>query len=379
MRGVDGMSKKNKKDEYRDNLIARSEEASTVRKIVSIIIISLVLIFIVGTISGYLYIKSALQPVDPEDERGVEVEIPLGSTSSSIADILEESGIIKDSRIFRIYTKIKNESDFQAGNYTFTPAMTIDEIIESLKTGVLVKAPIDKVTIPEGKTIEEIAEIFAEKHYFSKEDFIDRVNDEDYLEELMETYPSILSEDILSEDIRTPLEGYLFAATYDIFIENPNLDDIIEMMLDRTVEVVNENQKDIDKSDFSIHEILTFASLVEKEASSKDQRKGISSVFYNRLEEGMPLQTDPTVLYAMGEHKDKVLLKDLEIDSPYNTYQIKALPVGPISNFSVNSLKASLNPEESDYMYFLHDEDGGIHFAETHEEHIKHKEEYIQE
>lgn len=373
------MSKKNKKDEYRDNLIARSEEASTVRKIVSIIIISLVLIFIVGTISGYLYIKSALQPVDPEDERGVEVEIPLGSTSSSIADILEESGIIKDSRIFRIYTKIKNESDFQAGNYTFTPAMTIDEIIESLKTGVLVKAPIDKVTIPEGKTIEEIAEIFAEKHYFSKEDFIDRVNDEDYLEELMETYPSILSEDILSEDIRTPLEGYLFAATYDIFIENPNLDDIIEMMLDRTVEVVNENQKDIDKSDFSIHEILTFASLVEKEASSKDQRKGISSVFYNRLEEGMPLQTDPTVLYAMGEHKDKVLLKDLEIDSPYNTYQIKALPVGPISNFSVNSLKASLNPEESDYMYFLHDEDGGIHFAETHEEHIKHKEEYIQE
>jgi len=377
MRGVDGMSKKNKKKEYRDNLIARNEEASTVRKIVSIIIISLILIFLVGIISGYMYIKSALQPVDPGNERGVEVEIPLGSTSSSIASILEEEGIIKDSRIFRIYTKVKNESDFQAGDYTFTPAMTIDEIIESLKSGVLVKEPIDKVTIPEGKTVEEIAEIFAEKQYFSKKDFIDKVNDEKYVEELIEAYPSILSEEILDEDIRTPLEGYLFAATYDIYVENPNINDIIETMLDRTAEVVNENQKDIDKKQFTVHEALTFASLVEKEASSKDQRKGIASVFYNRLEEGMPLQTDPTVLYAMGEHKDKVLLKDLEIESPYNTYQIDTLPVGPISNFSVNSLKASLNPEKSGYKYFLHDDEGGIHFAETHEEHIKLKQKYI--
>lgn len=377
MRGVDGMSKKNKKKEFRDNLIARNEEASTVRKIVSIIIISLILIFLVGIISGYMYIKSALQPVDPGNEQGVEVEIPLGSTSSSIANILEEKGIIKDSRIFRIYTKVKNESDFQAGAYTFTPAMTIDEIIESLKSGVLVKEPIDKVTIPEGKTVEEIAEIFAEKKYFSKKDFMDKVNDEKYVEELIEAYPSILSEEILDEDIRTPLEGYLFAATYDIYVENPNINDIIETMLDRTAEVVNENQKDIDKKKFTVHEALTFASLVEKEASSKDQRKGIASVFYNRLEEGMPLQTDPTVLYAMGEHKDKVLLKDLEIESPYNTYQIDTLPVGPISNFSVNSLKASLHPEKSDYKYFLHDNEGGIHFAETHEEHIKLKQKYI--
>lgn len=377
MRGVDGMSKKNKNGDYRENLIARSQEASTVRKIVSIIIISLILIFLVGAISGYTYIKSALQPVDPDNEHGVEVEIPLGSSSSSIANILEESGIIKDSRVFRIYAKIKNESEFQAGSYTFTPAMTIDEIIESLKTGVLVKTPIDKITIPEGKTLEEIAEIFSEKQYFSKEDFMDRVNDEKYINNLIETYPSILSDVILDEDIRTPLEGYLFAATYDIYVENPDLDDIIEKMLDRTVEVVNEYKADIDKKNFTVHEALTFASLVEKEASSKDQRKGIAGVFYNRLEEGMPLQTDPTVLYAMGEHKDKVLLKDLEIESPYNTYHVKTLPIGPISNFSVNSLKASLHPEESDYKYFLHDDEGGIHYAETHEEHIKLKQEFI--
>lgn len=371
------MVKKNKNGNYRDNLIARSEEASTVRKIVSIIIISLILILLIGGVSGYMYVKSALKPVDPDDENGVEVEIPLGATSSTIADILEDEHIIKDSRIFRIYTKIKNESDFQAGSYTFTPAMTIDEIIESLKSGVLVKAPIDKITIPEGLTVEEIAEIFADNGYFSKEEFMERINDTEFIEQLIDTYPSLLSDDILDEDINTPLEGYLFAATYDIYVENPNLDDMIITMLEKTEEVVSPFLDEIEENDLTVHETLTFASLVEKEASSEDQRGGIASVFYNRLDEGMPLQTDPTVLYAMGEHKGKVLLKDLEIESPYNTYMVEELPIGPISNFSENALQATLNPEESDYKYFLHDEEGGIHFSETHEEHIKEKEKYI--
>lgn len=370
------MSKKNKGD-YQDNLLARSEEARTVRKIVSIIIISLILILLVGGVSGYMYVKSALQPVDPDDENGIEIEIPLGSTSSTIADILEDENIIKDSRVFRIYTKVKNESDFQAGTYTFTPAMTIDEIIESLKSGVLVKAPIDKVTIPEGTTIEEMAEVFEDEGYFSKEEFIDRLNDTDYVKDLIERYPTVLSDVILNEDIKTPLEGYLFAATYDIYVENPDMDEIIETMLDKTVAVITPFLDEINEKEFSIHEVLTLASLVEKEASAQEQRKGIASVFYNRLEAGMPLQTDPTVLYALGEHKGKVLLEDLEVESPYNTYVVKELPIGPISNFSENSLEASLHPEESDYIYFLHDDEGGIHFAETHEEHLEYKKKYI--
>lgn len=376
MKGGDYVSKKNKGD-YQDNLLARSEEARTVRKIVSIIIISLILILLVGGVSGYMYVKSALQPVDPDDENGIEIEIPLGSTSSTIADILEDENIIKDSRVFRIYTKVKNESDFQAGTYTFTPAMTIDEIIESLKSGVLVKAPIDKVTIPEGTTIEEMAEVFEDEGYFSKEEFIDRLNDTDYVKDLIERYPTVLSDVILNEDIKTPLEGYLFAATYDIYVENPDMDEIIETMLDKTVAVITPFLDEINEKEFSIHEVLTLASLVEKEASAQEQRKGIASVFYNRLEAGMPLQTDPTVLYALGEHKGKVLLEDLEVESPYNTYVVKELPIGPISNFSENSLEASLHPEESDYIYFLHDDEGGIHFAETHEEHLEYKKKYI--
>ncbi|MUK87022.1 endolytic transglycosylase MltG [Ornithinibacillus sp. L9] len=372
------MSDKKKTGKYRDNLIARGEEARTVRKIVAIIIISLLLILVVGGISGYNYIKSGLQPVDPDNEQGVEVEIPLGSSSSTIASVLEENGIIKDSRIFRFYIKFKNESGFQAGEYTFTKSMTFDEIIESLKSGRIIKDPVYRITIPEGYTVEQIAEVYADTLPITKDEFLDKVNDMDYIEELMEEYPSILSEEILHEDIKTPLEGYLFAATYDIYEADPPVEVLITNMLDKTREVVYEYIDGINETEFSIHEAITMASLVEKEAVTEEQRKTIAGIFYNRMDEGMRLQTDPTVLYAIGTHKGKVLLSDLEIKSPYNTYVIDALPIGPISNFSQSALESTLYPEETDYLYFLHDDEGNIHYAETNDEHNENRRKYIQ-
>src|SRR5690625_770895 len=117
------------------------------------------------------------------------------------------------------------------------------------------------------------------------------------------------------------------------------------------------------EKDLTIHEAITFASLVEKEAKTSEQRELIAGVFYNRLDKDMPLQTDPTVLYALGKHKDRVLYKDLEVDSPYNTYKIDDLPVGPISNFSKTALEATLDPNENEYIYFLHDKEGEIHYS----------------
>ncbi|WP_284139677.1 MULTISPECIES: endolytic transglycosylase MltG [unclassified Virgibacillus] len=371
------MSKKKKTSTYRENLKARTEEAKTVRKIVSIILVSLILILLIGGISGYMYIKSALSPVDPNSEKGIKVEIPLGSSSSSIGSILEENGVIKDGRIFRFYTKFKNESDFQAGDYTFTKAMTLDQIIESLKKGRIIKDPVFKVTIPEGKSIDEIAEIYADKLYFKKEAFLEKVNDPKYIAYLIDTYPAILSEDVLNPEIRTPLEGYLFAATYDFYEEEPPIDTIVETMLNKTNAVVNAHLDEIGAKDLTVHEALTMASLVEKEAQTEDQRRKIAGIFYNRLDVGMRLQTDPTVLYALGKHKDKVLLKDLEVDSPYNTYRIKGIPIGPISNFSESSLQAVLNPEKTKFKYFLHDGEGNIYYAETHDEHLKLKQQHI--
>ncbi|APC48181.1 hypothetical protein BME96_08330 [Virgibacillus halodenitrificans] len=371
------MSDKEKQDDFKENLAVRSEEARTVRKIVAIIIISLLLIIIIGGVSGYLFIKSALEPVNPESDKNIEVEIPIGSSTSTIASILEDKGIIKDSRVFRFYIKFKNEADFQAGDYTFSPAMSIDEIIKSLKKGKVMADPLYTVTIPEGKTIEEMAVIYSEKLPFTKKEFMEKVNNIDYIEGLMNKYPSVLKKDILDPEIRTPLEGYLFAATYDFYEKDPKVEVVIENMLKKTESILSKYLDEITASDYTVHETLTFASLVEKEASTKEQRKEIASVFVNRLKEGMKLQTDPTVLYALGKHKDRVLFEDLKVESPYNTYHISGLPVGPIGNFSESSLKAVINPIESEYLYFLHDGEGNIYYSKTLDEHKQYRKKYI--
>lgn len=371
--------KNKKKNSYRENLMKRSEEARTVRKVVAIIILTLIIIFSAGGFAGYTYIKSALEPVDPTSKKEIKINIPMGSSSSTIATILKDNGIIKDARIFRFYIKFKNEADFQAGDYSFTKASTFDEIITTLKSGKVIAEPIYTITIPEGKTIDQIAEIYASKLPFTKEEFLKVVNDQAYIKQLISRYPAILSDVILDENIRTPLEGYLFAATYTFYEEEPKVESVVEAMLNKTVAVVTPHQDEIAAKEFSVHEAITFASLLENEARSEEERKKIAGVFYNRLEEGMKLQTDPTVLYALGGHKERVLYKDLEIESPYNTYYINSLPIGPISNFAENALEGVLYPEETNYLYFLHDFEGNIHYSETHDEHLKLKEKYRSE
>nr|WP_080874279.1 endolytic transglycosylase MltG [Oceanobacillus timonensis] len=371
------MSKDDKPNGFQKNLIQRGKDASKVRKIVAIIIVCFILIIVIGGISGYLYIHSALKPVDEANSTPVEVEIPIGSSSSTIAGILEENEIIKDARIFRLYTKFNNVNEFQAGNYTFNTAMSMDEIIESLQHGRIIVDAAHTVTIPEGLTVEEIAEVYSEQFHFSEEDFMEVANDPAFIDELMEKYPDLLTEDILDDDIHVPLEGYLFASTYEFYEEEPSIEAVIDRMVEQTNSIFQQYEGEIAEQDFTPHEAITFASVVEKETAHEEERPQIAGVFQNRLDEGLKLQTDPTVLYAKGEHQAVVTFEDLEVESPYNTYVVDGLPVGPISNFAENSLRAVLSPEESDYLYFLHDEDGNIHFSETFEEHGENREEYI--
>lgn len=352
-------------------------EQQTVRKIVWIMIFSILFIVIVGSISGYLYIKSALEPVQKDSTETIAVSIPVGSSVGEIGHILENHNVIKDGRIFRFYTRFKKESGFQAGDYLFSPSMELAEIVASLQRGHTSYGAIYKITIPEGKTVAEIAEIYDDQMPFSKEEFLEKANDRDYVKELMDTYPDLLTKDILQKGIHTPLEGYLYAATYEFNEKNPSIETVIERMLDKSNEVIVPYKDRMKKMGFTIHEAVTFASIIEKETGTREQRKEIAGVFYNRLEKGIRLQTDPTVLYALGEHKEKVLFKDLEIDSPYNTYVIDALPIGPISNFGNHALEASLYPEQTNYLYFLHDEVGDIYFSETHDEHVAKKRKYI--
>ncbi|TCJ04267.1 endolytic transglycosylase MltG [Cytobacillus praedii] len=371
-------NKKDKRDIVRQKMIERQSEARLVRKIV--LIIAIILVITVGAIAGvgYFYIKSAIQPVDPDNKKEKIVEIPIGSSSTGIGKILENNGIIKDARIFKYYVKFKNETGFMAGEYTLNPSMTIPEIINSLKTGKLQEELVFKLTIPEGKQLEQIAGIIAEKTNRSAAEVMKQLNDPSMIKSLMGKYPDLLTEDILDKDIKYPLEGYLFPATYSFYKENPTIEEIITPMLDKTVDVLDEYRIAMEERGFSVHELLTISSLIEEEATEKVDRNKIASVFYNRMETGMPLQTDPTVLYAQGEHKDKVLYKDLEIDSPYNTYKYPGLTPGPIANAGVVSIEAALVPDESDFLYFLATSTGEVLFSKTLEEHNQKKAKHIQ-
>lgn len=351
--------------------IQRIKEARLARRVIIIVLMTLFIILVIGGFAAYNYIKHGLSPVDPDDQTIIDIEIPLGSSVDTIGKILEENEVINNGRIFKYYVKFKNESGFQAGQYKLSKSMTIDEIIESLKTGKILVDPLFTITFPEGSNIEEIANIIASNTSIERDEFIEKMLDVDYIKSLIAQYPMLLSEEILHEDVRYPLEGYLYAATYPFYDENPTIEDIVEVMLSQTDARIKPYLPDIEESNFTVHEMLTMASLIEKEAVTEEDRKMISGVFYNRmnLDQPMPLQTDPTVLYALGKHKDRVLYKDLEVDSPYNTYKYSGLPPGPISNFHENALQAALYPEEHDYFYFVASYEGDVYYAKTLQEH----------
>lgn len=204
------------------------------------------------------------------------------------------------------------------------------------------------------------------------------MSDKAYIQELIKQYPDILTEDILQEDIRYPLEGYLFPATYQFAEEKPSIEKVVTSMLNKTKEVFMPYLEQIKGMEqFNMHDIFTFASLVEEEAPNNEDRRLISGVFYNRIDEGMRLQTDPTVIYAHGEHISRLTYDHYEIESPYNTYTVTGLPIGPIANFGVSSLQAVLEPQDSNYLYFLADQEGNVHYSTTYEEHQTLEEKYI--
>jgi len=366
-----------KKHLIAEKLIERQKEARVVRRIV--FVTAIVAILLIGALGGggYYYIKSALKPVDENSKKNINVTIPIGSSTSGIGKVLEDKGVIKDARIFKYYVKFKNESGFMAGDYKMNPSMTIPEIISSLKTGKVMQDVVMKITIPEGKQLSQIAGIIAEKTQQDQEQIFKQLNDKEFVKKMMGKYPDVLTEEILNEKVKYPLEGYLFPATYPFYSEKPTVEEIVTVMLTKTKEVLGEFKGQMDEKEMSAHQVMTMASLIEEEATEKVDRDKIASVFYNRMKDGMMLQTDPTVLYSHGEHKDRVLYEDLEIDDPYNTYKYTGLPPGPIANPGVMSIEAALAPADTDDLYFLATSTGEVLFSKTLEEHNRKKNEHI--
>lgn len=366
-----------KKEHIQMKLLEQQGEAKLVRKIIMITIASLILLVGIVGLVGFLYINSAMKPVDPDDDTIKKVKIPIGSSVNGISTLLEEQGIIKDARVFKYYIKFRNESGFQAGEYKLSPSMPIEDIVTSIKTGKLMKEAAMKITIPEGKQLIQIADIIAGKTGEDPKKVFKKLNDKKFVNSMQEQFPQLLTSEIENEKVLYPLEGYLFPATYDFYEEKPTLESIVIEMLKKTEETLQAYEGQMDKNDYSVHEMLTFASLVEEEATAQVDRGKIASVFYNRIKEDMPLQTDPTVLYAKGSHKSRVYYKDLEVKSPYNTYKNKGLPPGPIANAGTTSIDAVLKPEKTDYLYFLATPEGEVLYSKTLDDHNNKKAEHI--
>ncbi|MDN6664590.1 MAG: endolytic transglycosylase MltG [Tetragenococcus koreensis] len=366
----------NKPKDVKKRKSRRKKEDRVVRKIVLVIILALVIVGLIFGFSTYNYVKSSIKPLDPNSEESISVTIPNGSSNKMIGEILEEENIINSGMVFNYYMKFNNQDGFQAGEYVFSPSMTLNEIADSLKKGesALNQA---KIAVPEGYDIEEIASDISEQTEFSEDDFLDLMNDDDFFNELQEEYPELLNDAAEAEDVRYRLEGYLFPATYD-YQPDMSLKELVQQMVATTDSIMENYYDDIDDSDLNVQETMTVASLVEKEGVTEEDRKQIAQVFFNRTEADMPLQSDISILYALGEHKELVTYEDLEVDSPYNLYQNTGYGPGPFDNPSEDSIDAVLNPTDNDYYYFVADvSTGNVYYAETYEEHNELIEKYM--
>lgn len=359
------------------------------------IIVLLILILSLAGFFGYRYVSDAVGAKDVKSTKFISVEIPENSGSSYIGQLLESAGVIKSGKVFNYYTKFKNISNLKSGYYNLQPSMTMDEIIEALQKKGSDKPQepsLGTVLVKEGYTIEQIAKAIevnssAKKGKHSStglkaKDFLKLMKDDVFLTKMKAKYPTLLANLPKDTDAKYVLEGYLFPATYNIH-DDTTVESLAEEMLSTMDTYLSPYYATISSSNHNVNEILTLASLVEKEGATDDDRKNIASVFYNRLDSDIALQSNIAVLYALGKLGQETTLKedatiDTNIDSLYNDYVHKGLMPGPVDSPSLSAIEAVINPSSTKYMYFVADvSTGNVYFAESYEEHQHNVETYI--
>ena len=356
----------------------RKKETSIIKKIMKYFMIALLVIVLVGGFFTWNYIKGETQPVDTAQTELISFEIEQGASVKEVSKALQDEGIIRNSKLFNFYLKFKNVSGFKSGLYHVSKSMTLDEIIAELSgQGKDKDQNATKVLIREGEQLTEIAKEVEKSTKYSAEDFMAKVQDEDFLRYLVQKFPKLLTQSYNGYQVKYVLEGYLFPATYDMN-DSKTLQMLITEMVAKTDEVMSKYYDKILASDYTLQETMAMASLIEKEGTKLEDRKKISSVFHNRIKDNMMLQTDVSVQYALGEHKEALSLEDLEVDSPYNLYQNYGVGPGPYNSPSEDAIVAAMEPEKTDYLYFLADiHTKEIYYAKTYEEHLELKAKYI--
>ncbi len=342
------------------------------KSVLKIILIILFLIIVIGAIAVFAWYELSLRPVQDGNLESVIVDIVPGQGTEGIAEALKENNLIKDDLVFKIYCKLNEVNNMQAGTYDLNKNMSVEEIVNKLQAGDVVIKEIN-VTFPEGKNMRDIAKIISENTNNSYEDVMNVFESKEYAKGLIENY-WFLTDEILDDSIYYPLEGYLYPDTYTFESVDVSIDDIIKIMLNQTDKVLSEYQIEINSKGYTVHQFLSLASVVENEGISTEDRKGIARVFLNRIERGMALQSDVTTYYAfkvnMGDRD--LTQSELNTANPYNTRGPNMegkIPVGPISNVSESAIEATLNPSDSDALFFVADKNGKVYFSNTNAEH----------
>lgn len=301
-----------------------------------------VLVMLVIIVTVFAYYKLVPPPTDfPSDSM---ILIEDGSSLSSVADLLKEKNIIRSPILFQMSTILYGgERSIIDGYYGFTTPIPVNEVARRIVRGDR-QLPQTKITIPEGFSLKQMAEVYdAKLENFDKDAFF---------------------------ELTKGKEGYLFPDTYFFFPFETEKEVVQKMsaVFDKKIIAL---QGGIDESGHSLADIITMASIIEKEANGDEDRAMISGILWKRITQGMRLQVDATFLYINGKESKDLTLKDLDINSPYNTYRNIGLPPGPITNPGIAAIKAAIHPEDSPYLFYLHDKNGKVHYAKTFEEHQK--------
>ncbi|HEM3467462.1 endolytic transglycosylase MltG [Streptococcus suis] len=380
---------------HRANKQRRKKQDKAAKRIVSVIMSIIVVAVLVTGLTGYMWVKSSLEPVNTKATEAIQVEIPEGSSTLEIGKILVDNKLIKNATIFNYYSKIKSYNNFQSGFYNLKQNMSVDDIAKALQesgTPTAQKEAAGKILIVEGYTLTQIAQAITDntktedkndKTPFTTEQFMATVTNQDFINRMVATYPKLFASlPAADSGVIYQLEGYLFPAVYE-YSDETTIEELVEQMIAAMDNRLQPYYETLAAKNLTVNEVLTLASLVEKEGSTDEDRRNIASVFFNRLNASMPLQSNIAILYAQGKLGQETTLAedaaiDTSIESPYNIYWTPGLMPGPVDSPSLSAIEAVINANTTDYLYFVADvTTGNVYFTNNIDEHNQNVAKYV--
>ena len=334
----------------------------------------LIFIFVLCLIIGGLLVGTYFYLVNyrSNDSETITINIGKGNSYGTIGNILKDKGLIKSELVYKIYVKLNKPEGLEAGDYVLKKSYNLDEIIYTLKKGSVNLASTKKITFVEGKNMRYIISNITSTFNITEKEILDKLSDSSYLDSLISKY-WFLTDNIKNKDIYYSLEGYLYPDTYE-FYETATIEDIFKGMLDNMNNKISKYKEEVEKSEYYIHQMITLASIIELEAGTASDRKGVAGVFYNRLKDNWSLGSDVTTYYAekIDNYSRDLRMSELNDCNKYNTRSscmAGKLPISPICNPGLESIVAAFEPTNHKYYYFVADKNGKTYFTKTDSEH----------